>query len=540
MIDFEVTPNRADWLGVNGVARDLAAAGLGRLIDPPIVAVAGTFPCPIEVRLTAPEACPAFAGRLVRGVKNGPSPAWLQARLKAIGLRPISALVDITNLLGVDRARPLHVYDVAKLSGGFIEARLGRAGEQLDALDGKTYAVTDAMCVIADASGAIGLGGVMGGTSTGCSFETTDVFIESAWFDPLRTAQTGRDTGIVSDAQYRFARGVDPESLVPGLELATRLVLELCGGEASHVVVAGQAPARLAPIAFDPSYVQRLSGIAVPADRVAAILTALGFDVKPAIGAAAVVAPRHRRQGRPGRGGRADRGLRRPAEHAAARIAARRRRCADHAPGPDSARPPGDGGGGVSGSGDVVVHVAEDRRRCSAAASERLVLDNPMAPDLDCMRPSALPGLIQAVGRNARRGFPGAALFEIGPIFAGDEPGDQRTVIAAVIAAGRGADLEGRGGRGRLRLEGRSCSRCCEISARRRLAGDRPGTARLLVAARSLGVAASGQERSRDLRRAPSRDFSGDGRRGADPGLRARSRPDPRSPSAARRRPSRR
>ena len=299
VIDFEVTPNRADWLGVNGVARDLAAAGLGRLIDPPITPIAGTFPCPVEVRLTAPEACPAFAGRLVRGVKNGPSPAWLQARLKAIGLRPISALVDITNLLGVDRARPLHVYDVAKLTGGFVEARLGREGEQLEALDGKTYAVTDAMCVIADGSGAIGLGGVMGGTSTGCSAETTDVFIESAWFDPLRTAQTGRDTGIVSDAQYRFARGVDPESLVPGLELATRLVVELCGGEASDIVFVGQAPTRLAPIAFDPSYVHRLSGIDVPADRVAAILTALGFNVETRLGPAAIVAARHRRQGRP-------------------------------------------------------------------------------------------------------------------------------------------------------------------------------------------------------------------------------------------------
>ena len=432
VIDFEVTPNRADWLGVNGVARDLAAAGVGRLIDPPVVPVPGSFPCPIEVRLTAPEACPAFAGRLVRGVRNGSSPAWLQARLKAIGLRPISALVDITNLLGVDRARPLHVYDVAKLSGGYIEARLGRAGEQLEALDGKTYAVGDAMCVIADASGAIGLGGVMGGTSTGCSFETTDVFIESAWFDPLRTAQTGRDTGIVSDAQYRFARGVDPESLIPGLELATRLVLELCGGVASEVVFAGRAPARLAPIAFDSSYVQRLSGIDVPADRVAGILTALGFDVK----AGSVQPPSWRRD----IDGKAD------LVEEVARIEGFD--ALPSTPLPEMPRAVG---------GVLTVRQARIRlaRRAMAAAgyqeavtwsftsqkvaalfgggSERLVLDNPMAPDLDCMRPSALPGLIQAVGRNARRGFPGAALFEIGPIFAGDEPGDQRTVIAAVL-----------------------------------------------------------------------------------------------------------
>jgi phenylalanyl-tRNA synthetase beta chain len=432
VIDFEVTPNRADWLGVNGVARDLAAAGLGRLIDPPVVPVTGSFPCPVEIRLTAPEACPAFAGRLVRGVKNGPSPAWLQTRLKAIGLRPISALVDITNLLGVDRARPLHVYDVAKLTGGFVEARLGREGEDLDALDGKTYGITDAMCVIADGSGAIGLGGVMGGTSTGCSLETTDVFIESAWFDPLRTAQTGRDTGIVSDAQYRFARGVDPESLVPGLELATRLVMELCGGEPSDVVFAGEAPARLAPIAFDPSYVQRLSGLDVPATRVTAILTALGFDVK----AGSVQPPSWRRD----IDGKAD------LVEEVARIEGFD--ALPSTPLPELPRAVG----GVLTTRQGRIRLA---RRAMAAAgyqeavtwsftsrkiatrfgggSERLTLDNPMAPDLDCMRPSVLPGLIQAVGRNARRGFPGAALFEIGPIFAGDEPGDQRTVIAAVL-----------------------------------------------------------------------------------------------------------
>ncbi len=432
VIDFEVTPNRADWLGVTGVARDLAAAGVGRLIDPPIAPVPGAFPCPIEVRLGAPEACPAFAGRVVRGVKNGPSPAWLQARLKAIGLRPISALVDITNLISVDRARPLHVYDVAKVRGGFIEARLGRGGEQVDALDGKTYAVAPSMCVIADASGPIGLGGVMGGTSTGCSPETTDVFIESAWFDPIRTAQTGRDTGIASDAQYRFARGVDPESLVPGLELATRLVLELCGGEASDIVVAGQAPGRVAPIAFDPAYVRRLSGIDVTPERVSAILTALGFGVANG----AVQPPSWRRD----IDGKAD------LVEEVARIEG-----FDALPSTPLPEIPRAVGG--------VLTVRQGRiraaRRALAAAGyqeavtwsftarsvaalfgggdERLVLDNPMAPDLDCMRPSALPGLIQAVGRNARRGFPGAALFEIGPVFAGDEPGDQKTVVAAVL-----------------------------------------------------------------------------------------------------------
>ena len=200
VIDFEVTPNRPDWLGVVGIARDLAAAGLGKLKDPKIAPVPGRFAATIEIRVDG-DACPVFAGRLIRGVKNGPSPTWLQQKLIAIGLRPISALVDVTNLMSSDRCRPLHVYDAAKLSGGFIEARLGRDGEKLEALDGKTYEAGPDVCVIADASGAIGLGGVMGGESTKVSETTTDVFVESAYFDPIRTAQTGRTLAISSDAQ---------------------------------------------------------------------------------------------------------------------------------------------------------------------------------------------------------------------------------------------------------------------------------------------------------------------------------------------------
>jgi phenylalanyl-tRNA synthetase beta chain len=234
VIDFEVTPNRPDWLGVAGIARDLAAAGVGRLKDLSVQPVKGEFSCPVQISLKAPDACPMFAGRLIRGVKNGPSPAWLQARLKAVGLRSINALVDVTNLVSYDRCRPLHVYDRALLVGDVIEARLGHHGEHhapehLIALDGKTYAIDPEMCVIADADGErpIGLGGVMGGESTGCSDATTDVFVESAWFDPLRTAQTARTTGINSDAAYRFARGVDTGFVEDGLELATRLILQL-------------------------------------------------------------------------------------------------------------------------------------------------------------------------------------------------------------------------------------------------------------------------------------------------------------------------
>ena len=433
VIDFEVTPNRPDWLGVEGVARDLAAAGMGRFKDSAVAPTPGAFPCPIDIRLTAPEACPAFTGRLIRGLKNGPSPAWLQTRLKAIGLRPISALVDITNLITHDRARPLHVYDAARITGGFVEARLGRAGESFEALDGKTYAIGREMCVIADGSGAIGLGGVMGGASTGCSAATTDVFIESAWFDPLRTAQTGRDTAIVSDAQYRFARGVDPQSLVPGIELATRLILELCGGEASEVRSAGVPPAASAPIDFDPAYVKQLSGLDVAPERAWTILRDLGF----AVDGGRVQPPSWRRDVE----GKAD------LVEEVARIEGYG--AVPSQPLPELPRPIG----GVLTTRQSRMRLA---RRALAAAgyleavtwsfiarrtaalfgggADALVLENPIAAELDGMRPSALPGLIEAVGRNAKRGFPDAALFEIGPVFAGDEPADQAVSIAAVLA----------------------------------------------------------------------------------------------------------
>jgi phenylalanyl-tRNA synthetase beta chain len=433
VIDFEVTPNRPDWLGVAGVARDLAAAGIGALKDLDVAPTPGAFRCPIDIRLPAPDACPAFAGRLIRGLTNGPSPAWLQSRLRAIGLRPINALVDVTNFVTYDRARPLHVYDAAKLAGGFIEARLGRGGESLEALDGKTYAVTPQMCVIADASGAIGLGGVMGGVTTGCSEVTTEVFVESAWFDPIRTAQTGRETGIVSDAQYRFARGVDPASLVPGMELATRLILEICGGEASDVHLAGAPPAPPPAIEFDPAYVERLSGLTVSAERVWTILGDLGFAVEHGL----VQPPSWRRDVE----GRAD------LVEEVARIVGYGALPDD--PLPEIARPIG----GVLTTRQARIRTA--RRALAAAGYQEaitwsfiaqktaalfgggeaaLVLENPIAADLDCMRPSILPGLIEAAGRNAKRGFSDCALFEIGPVYAGPEPADQRTVIAAVLA----------------------------------------------------------------------------------------------------------
>ncbi len=431
-IDFEVTPNRPDWLGVRGIARDLAAAGLGTLKPDPVAQASGAFPCPIAIKVDG-EACHVFAGRLIRGVKNGPSPAWLQQKLTSVGLRPINALVDVTNLISYDRCRPLHVYDAAKLTGGFIEARLGREGEQIEALDGDTYAVTPDICVIADASGAIGLGGVMGGESTKVLDDTTDVFVESAWFDPIRTAQTGRTLGINSDAQYRFARGVDPESCAWGVEQATALILELCGGEPSDLTLAGQPPAPPAAIAFDRAYVKTLSGLDVGPARIDEILGRLGFRVD----GATVTPPSWRRDV----GGKAD------LVEEVARIEGFDALPAE--PLPPMARPPG-------GVLTVRQRRMRDARRCMAArgyaeavtwsfmrrdwaglfggGQPNLVLSNPIASDLDTMRPTALANLIDAAARNARKGFADAVLFEVGPNFRGDEPGDQWTAVTAVLA----------------------------------------------------------------------------------------------------------
>ena len=444
VIDFEVTPNRPDWLGVAGIARDLAAASLGQLKTPSVEPVPGAFPSPITVRIEAPEMCPVFAGRLIRGVKNGPSPEWLQRRLTAIGLRSINRLVDVTNLVAYDRCRPLHVYDAAKLVGPEIVVRAGQVAgdtgehEHLIALDGKTYTADPAMCMIADASGErpIGLGGVMGGESTGCSDETTDVFVECAWFDPLVTAQTGRTLSLNSDAQYRFARGVDPASVVPGLELATRLILDLCGGEPSDVVVAGQAPADPAAFAFDPARVGSLTGLSLDEDRIAEILTRLGFEV--ARGTRWTVTPPSWRRDVEG-----------PADlvEEVARIEGYG--ALPSTPLPDLGAP----SKGVLNPRQARVRLA---RRALAAmgyaeavtwsftkqstaalfggGDDALRVENPIAADLDCMRPSALPNLIQAAARNADRGHPDAARFEIGPIYLDDSPTGQRTVIAGLIA----------------------------------------------------------------------------------------------------------
>src|SRR6202451_788815 len=274
VIEINLTPNRPDCAGVHGIARDLAAADIGKFKDAAIKPIKGEFPCPVAVKIEAPELCPAFALRLVRGVKNGPSPAWLQKRLTAIGLRPINALVDITNFITYDRGRPLHVFDAAKVHGN-LTVRRAKSGETLLALDGKTYTLDDTICVIADDQGVESLAGIMGGEKTGCSETTTDVLIESALWDPINIAQTGRKLGINSDGRYRFERGVDPAFMLPGLEMATRMVLDLCGGTPSEATVAGSAEPRERVIDFPLYELQRLAGLTVPQPEMSRVLEGL-------------------------------------------------------------------------------------------------------------------------------------------------------------------------------------------------------------------------------------------------------------------------
>jgi phenylalanyl-tRNA synthetase beta chain len=458
VVDFEVTPNRPDWLGVEGIARELAAAGLGTIRTPAVTPVPGGFPCSVSVHIDSPHACPAFSGRLIRGVRNGPSPRWLQDRLRAIGLRPISALVDVTNLLSYDRARPLHVFDAGKLSGG-LRVRMAYAGESLAALDGKTHALRPSDCVIADDSGVVSISGIMGGEATGCTEATTDVFLESALWTPLNMFQTGRATGIASDARYRFERGVDPAFMLPGLELATRLILDLCGGEASDVVLAGNVPQGRGPVDYPVSETARLTGMDIAEAEQVRILRALGFDPHPTgPGRFSVAVPSWRRD------------VEGPADlvEDIARIAGFDRLPMASLPQQAGRKLPTETARQqrmrlarrtLAGLGwqEAVTWSFAQRSICELFGAPQgggeLLLANPIASDLDCMRPSALIHLLLAGQRNADRGFDRLALFEAGPVYAGDRPGDQQTVVAA-MARGSVRHWEGRDGDRLFALKG--------------------------------------------------------------------------------------
>jgi phenylalanyl-tRNA synthetase beta chain len=455
VIEINLTPNRPDCTGVNGVARDLGAALIGTFKDRSVKPVAGKFPCPVQVKLdfgATASLCPAFGLRLVRGVKNGPSPDWLQKRLAAIGLRPINTLVDITNFLTFDRARPLHVFDAAKVHGN-LTVRRARASESLLALDGKTYNLDDTMCVIRDEKAVESLAGIMGGEASGCSEQTTDVLIESALWEPLNIAQTGRKLGINSDARYRFERGVDPAFMLPGLELATQMVIELCGGEPSEVVVAGNPEPRERVIDFPSDEVKRLAGLDVPLTDMKRTLNHLGFFAAGQGKTMKVAVP----SWRPDVEGKAD------IVEEVVRIA-----------GVDSI-PATPFGRGEAPRKPVLTTLQTRTRKAKRALAARglieavtwsfiakpqaelfgggkpeLALANPIASDLSDMRPSLIPGLVTAAQKNADRGFSDLALFEVGQIFTGDRPEDQLTAATGVRrglskSAGLGRSWSGNG-----------------------------------------------------------------------------------------------
>jgi phenylalanyl-tRNA synthetase beta chain len=442
VFDMAVTPNRGDCLGVRGIARELAAAGLGRLREPETKTVAGEFACPVAVSFAFPEdavpsPCDMFAGRVIKGVANGPSPRWMQNRLRAIGLRPISALVDATNYLAFDLGRPFHVFDAGKLKGD-LTVRLSHPGEKLLALNGREYDLDAGMTVVADRDGVLSLAGIMGGEASGCTEATANLFLECALFDPVRTAATGRALSIESESRYRFERGVDPASVLPGIEEATAMIVELCGGTASEIVVEGREPDWRRVIALRPARVHQLGGLDLPETRTKLLLEGLGCMMTVVDGVFQVSVPSWRRdleieadlieevlrltglekivpESLPREGG-----LPKPALTPAQRRAGRVRRT-------------------LAGRGMVEAvtwsFLADKDARLFDGGNPRLRLVNPISADLDMMRPSALPNLVAAAGRNAARGFTDAALFEIGPVYTED---DQASVAAGIRAGSSG------------------------------------------------------------------------------------------------------
>ncbi|MBT7899289.1 MAG: phenylalanine--tRNA ligase subunit beta [Rhodospirillales bacterium] len=442
VIEIAITPNRGDCLGVYGIARDLAAAGLGSLKPMMPATVKGTVKDIIGITIDFPDdasnACPHFVGRVIRGVKNGESPDWLKEKLIAVGLRPISVLVDITNYFTMDRGRPLHVFDQDTIAGN-LTVRLSKKGEKLAALDGVTYDVEDGACVIADDDGVLSLGGIMGGISTGCTETTTNVVLEAASFDPIRTAMTGRRLGIESDARYRFERGVDPASTLPGIEAATQLILDLCGGEAGDVVEAGKSADTSSTLVFAASEVHRRGGIELPETRISEILSALGFDAKKATGGLQITIPSWR-----------------PDVTCSADLVEEVLRIEGYDTIPAVALPklgtlsrsletPTQRRSGfcrralaARGMNEAVTYsfIAEDHAKLFGGGSAELKLQNPISSELTDMRPSILPALLAAVGRNADRGFGDIGLFEVGPSYANATPEGQ-ALIAGGVRAGQ-------------------------------------------------------------------------------------------------------
>nr|WP_295374099.1 phenylalanine--tRNA ligase subunit beta [uncultured Sphingosinicella sp.] len=433
VIDVAITPNRQDAMGVQGIARDLAAAGLGTLKRIEVRDTAGSFPCPIEIRIDDPEGCPAFFGRGVRGVSNGPSPAWLQQRLKAVGQRPISALVDMTNYIMLSYGRPLHVYDLAKLTGG-IRARRAVEREEVLALNGKTYRLDASMTVIADDAAVHDIGGIMGGEHSGVTEDTTDILIECAYFTPKHIARTGQKLALTSDARSRFERGVDPAFLETGLALATQLAVELAGGEASQIVRAGSPPLDTLTVEYDPRRAGELGGLAVDEDRQRQILERLGFEVR--IGLPwKINVPTWRRD------------VMGPADIVEEVI---RIEGLDKVPSTPLERVPGVAR--PTATPDQLLERKVRRTAASRGLNEAVtwsfiseaeaepfgagawVLANPISEEMKAMRPSLLPGLLAAARRNIARGATSVRLFEVGRRYLSDS---ERPTLGVVLAGDR-------------------------------------------------------------------------------------------------------
>jgi phenylalanyl-tRNA synthetase beta chain len=454
VIEVKLTPNRPDCTGVRGIARDLAAAGLGKLKpEKKLPVVEGKYDCPIDIRLEFPagseSACSCFAGRYVRGITNGPSPAWMQQRLKAAGQRPINAVVDVTNYVAIDRGRPLHVYDADKLVGA-IRARLARKGETFLALDKKTYSCEESMCVIADDRAVLGLGGIIGGEDTGSTATTRNILIECAYFDPQRTAVSGREAKVQTEARYRFERGVDPAFIEPGLDLATAMMMQVAGGEPSRRRIAGRPPVKPFRVDFAFERVERLMGLKLPEASMRATLEALGFVFEGkdgANGAHRVTVP----SWRPDVGGAAD------LVEEIARIAGLEKVPSAPLPRPTS---------GVTratltplqkrvrrarrvlaGRGMVEAitwsFITNEEARHFGGGGEALELANPISSEMTAMRPGLLAGLLAAIARNANRGFDDAALFEVGQAYRGDQA-EEQMLLASGVRAGA-ARLAGSG-----------------------------------------------------------------------------------------------
>jgi phenylalanyl-tRNA synthetase beta chain len=441
VIDVSITPNRQDCMGVYGIARDLAAAGLGTLKPLKTPIVAGSYPCPTEIRTDDPEGCPAFYGRVIKGVTNGISPAWMQARLRAAGQRPISALVDITNYVMLDHGRPSHVYDLAKLTGA-VFARRAKEGEQVMALNDKVYTLTSEMTVIADDAGVHDIAGIMGGLHSSCTDKTTDVLLEIAYFTPERIAKTGQALTLTSDARARFERGVDPSFMGYGIELITSLILEICGGVASEIVKAGEPPLEPRHIAYDTDHCAQLGGIDVEAEKQAEILQSLGFTLSRHPGevsgeAFEVTIPGWRRD----IDGPADiveeivrmvgldnvpstplpraDGVAKPVATPVQKIERKMRRTA-----------------AARGMNEAINWSFLPEKDAAALGGGAWVLANPISEDMKVMRPSLLPGLLSAARRNIDRGASSVRLFEIGRRYfkAADGSSDERLTLGIVLA----------------------------------------------------------------------------------------------------------